>query len=192
MSTIEKYPLLFEVKTLRTLLDHTRGASERRATFSQLVDGRYRLDGRDWVQGRDSDETLTEAYVDRRKIPPGLTLVGDHGVYLMSNGLPPLQDPSPEISRSLVAYALGINPEQDSMWLDAKRAAFGGDDGTEPIDLESIEAAIEGAAPESYLHMRIWPKGIEILPETLSARTARALAANHYTLGPASGSTFTL
>lgn len=65
---------------------------------------------------------------------PGLWLVGDHGVYLMSNGDPGLKaEPgNPESKRNVVAYARECNPELDPEgWWDAKRAGFGGDDGVE-------------------------------------------------------------
>ncbi|MBY0561507.1 MAG: DUF3085 domain-containing protein [Hyphomicrobium sp.] len=70
---------------------------------------------------------------------PGLWLVGDTGVYLMSNGDPMLPDPK-QPKRSLVAYAHECNPETMAFddWWDAKRASFGGDDGVEFVPLASV------------------------------------------------------
>lgn len=60
---------------------------------------------------------------------PELWFVGDHGIYLMSNG-----DPGDKISEEpvklRVAYADGMNPEIDAFddWWEKKRMVLGGDD----------------------------------------------------------------
>lgn len=61
---------------------------------------------------------------------PAVTLAGDNGVYLMSNGLPrdQLRKDKPG---NYVAFAKGINPNIDPGWWEAKRAAYGGDDGAD-------------------------------------------------------------
>jgi hypothetical protein len=60
---------------------------------------------------------------------PGLILVGDRGVYLMSNGNPGLL--KEDGKGHVVVYAEGINPTVDDFetWWAAKNATFGGDDG---------------------------------------------------------------
>ena len=71
-----------------------------------------------------------------------LMLVGDQGVYLMSNGLPGLP------AGKHVVYAEGHNPEQDPDWYEAKRDSFGGDDGVEFIEcLAAIRLFIEQGYP---------------------------------------------
>lgn len=62
---------------------------------------------------------------------PGLILVGDQGVYLMSNGKPGLMKDDGD--GHVVAYARGMNPDVDDFdtWWSAKRATFGGDDGAD-------------------------------------------------------------
>lgn len=57
---------------------------------------------------------------------PGLFLVHDEGVYLMSNGEPGDVD-SGEM-RLYVAYAQGCNPDKDDDWWDTARELVGGDD----------------------------------------------------------------
>lgn len=83
------------------------------------------------------------------KVGPSIYLVGDHGVYLMSNGMPrDLLDPATageKNAKSFVVYADGINPEVDKGWYDAKRDLFGGDDGAEPIPLALFEYALKTA-----------------------------------------------
>ncbi len=78
---------------------------------------------------------------------PGLWLVGDHGVYLMSNGQ--LLDGA----KPLVVYAEECDPSTNDDWFDVKRRTFGGDDGVDFIDAEQLEPMM-AAAPEAT-HLRI-------------------------------------
>ena len=55
-----------------------------------------------------------------------VTLVGDHGVYLMNLGDP-----------SSVCYAYGINPSVDDDWWGKKSSTYGGDDGTDHLGVLS-------------------------------------------------------
>jgi len=70
----------------------------------------------------------------------GLNLVGDDGVYLMSNRVAPdnhsnvLRGGSPDN----VVYADEIDPRKGDCW-HAKDAAFGGSDGAEFLDLASVQ-----------------------------------------------------
>lgn len=78
---------------------------------------------------------------------PGLWLVGDHGVYLMSNGQ--LLDGA----KPLVVYAEECDPSTNDDWFDVKRRTFGSDDGVDFIDAEQLEPMM-AAAPEAT-HLRI-------------------------------------
>ena len=77
---------------------------------------------------------------------PGVILVHDQGVYLMSNGEPR------DILRgehSYVAYALGCNPETDGDWWETARALVGGDDFGETLPwAEDIMQQIEAGSDE--------------------------------------------
>ncbi|EJN06849.1 DUF3085 domain-containing protein [Phyllobacterium sp. YR531] len=82
---------------------------------------------------------------DNRK--PGLWIVGDHGVYLCSNG---------ELAKGatpLVAYAEECDPHRNDDWFEVKRWTFGGDDGVDFLDAEGLEALI--AASPGCTHLRI-------------------------------------
>ena len=59
---------------------------------------------------------------------PGLWLVGDQGVYIMSNGQ------LPDGGRPLVVYSEECHPVGNPDWFDYKHRHFGGDDGIEFID----------------------------------------------------------
>jgi hypothetical protein len=80
--------------------------------------------------------------VDLTKIERGLILVGDQGVYFMS------QASNEEVKAAgvnHVAYAHEINPEtlDFDTWYDMKRAAFGGDDGTIFISEETLRPVLD-------------------------------------------------
>ena len=63
---------------------------------------------------------------------PGFWLVGDEGVYIISNGkLAKGQKP-------LVVSSSECHPKGDTDWWDYKRRHFGGDDGVEFIDADLL------------------------------------------------------
>lgn len=138
--------LVFPLDDLCPLLNHAWQAGRRRPTFDQLFEAEYRLDGR--TIGLEQG-TPTQDDIDPSRIPPGLTLVGDQGVYLMSNGLPMEWDDA--AGRARVVYALGINPDQQAFddWWRAKNDLFGGDDGAIPIPAEAFHV---GPADPEFTH----------------------------------------
>nr|WP_298104952.1 DUF3085 domain-containing protein [uncultured Shinella sp.] len=64
---------------------------------------------------------------------PGLWIVGDEGVYLLSNGK------LAEGQKALVVYAEECDPKTNPDCWHYKRRYFGGDDGIVFIDAESLE-----------------------------------------------------
>ncbi|BCH19565.1 DUF3085 domain-containing protein [Mesorhizobium sp. L-2-11] len=78
---------------------------------------------------------------------PGLWLVGDEGVYLLSNGI------LAEGQRALVCYADECNPSTNPDYWLYKRQHFGGDDGIDFIDAESLDALIK--ATRGCVQLRI-------------------------------------
>lgn len=77
----------------------------------------------------------------------GLWLVGDEGVYVMSNGK------LAEGQRPLVVYAEECDPKTNPDYWHYKRRNFGGDDGVEFIDAVELEALV--AAQPDATHLRI-------------------------------------
>ena len=77
------------------------------------------------------------AYGDIKSQEPGLWIVGDDGIYLMSNGLPGLADGK----QQKVVYANECDPTKMDFddWWENKNATFGSDDGCEYFSLESIK-----------------------------------------------------
>ena len=125
--------LHFDATLVRRLLEHSAAAPARAPTMEQMFKGRFRRDGQDLAaDALPLDAWPSEADVDSAnnpaKVPAGLWLVGDEGVYIMSNGRPALLvDTGP---RHLTAPAAECDPERDPHgWWTTKCATFGGDDG---------------------------------------------------------------
>lgn len=78
---------------------------------------------------------------------PGLWLVGDNGVYIMSNGK--LGDGD----RPLVVYSEECHPVGNPDWFDYKRRHFGGDDSIEFIEAERFIPLIN--RDFRYTHLRV-------------------------------------
>jgi hypothetical protein len=125
---------------LKAMVAHTRAAARLRPMFAELYDPALRLDGRE--PGND-DPCPTQEDIDPIRIPKGLWLVMDDGVYLMSPADPAL--PGRDGKANLVVYARECDPAHDGWW-EAKTAIVGGDDGVDKLDLEFFEEAIAGGA----------------------------------------------
>lgn len=97
------------------------------------------------VNGGFRDPCLGYSPIDTRK--PGLWLVGDHGVYLCSNGA------LAEGAKPLVAYAEECDPGKHDGWFEVKRRSFGPNDGVDFFPAESLEALI--ASGPGCTHLRI-------------------------------------
>jgi hypothetical protein len=78
---------------------------------------------------------------------PGLWLVGDEGVYMLSNGQ------LAEGARPLVVYSEECHPVGHPDWFDYKRRWFGGVDGIEFIDAERLLPLID--RDFRYTHLRV-------------------------------------
>jgi hypothetical protein len=78
---------------------------------------------------------------------PGLWLVGDHGVYVMSNGHIAYGE------RAMVVYADQCNPDTDPDWYDYKVHHFGGDD--DVVFLAAVEILILADRRPDATHLRI-------------------------------------
>ncbi|RVD01308.1 DUF3085 domain-containing protein, partial [Mesorhizobium sp. M7A.F.Ca.ET.027.02.1.1] len=80
---------------------------------------------------------------------PGLWLVGDEGVYIMSNGK------LAEGSRALVVYAEQCHPKGDGDWWDYKRRHFGADDGIEFIEAERLIPLFDRNMGATHLNVQL-------------------------------------
>lgn len=80
---------------------------------------------------------------------PGLWLVGDQGVYIMSNGK------LAEGARPLVVYAEECHPAGNPDWWHYKRRWFGGDDGIEFIEAERLLPDFDRNFDATHLTIRL-------------------------------------
>jgi hypothetical protein len=127
--------LHFDHALVTRLLAHAEAATEHTPTFAQLCDKTFHREGVTAKYPTSEDLDLT-------KIPPGLMLVGDLGVYLMSNGTPGLA--GQKGTDHLVAYAEEVDPQiNPEGWYDMKQSSFGADDGAEFLSAECVRKALE-------------------------------------------------
>lgn len=80
---------------------------------------------------------------------PGLWLVGDQGVYILSNGR--LADGD----RPLVVYSDECHPVGNPDWFHYKHRHFGGDDGIEFIDAERLIPLFDRNFRCTHLHVQL-------------------------------------
>ncbi|ARJ66121.1 hypothetical protein WV31_10825 [Magnetospirillum sp. ME-1] len=108
---------------------------------------------------------------------PGLFLVHDQGIYLMSNGNPrQMADGSiggeGVEGRSKVAYAEGCDPDKDAEWWDNARDLVGGDDFAETLPL-AMFAGLEDC-PEATFCLKFTERDIRIEIAAPKRTVARA------------------
>lgn len=80
---------------------------------------------------------------------PGLWLVGDEGVYIMSNGK------LAEGRKPLVVYAEQGHPKGDMDWWDYKRRHFGADDGVEFVEAERLIPLFDRNMRATHLNIEL-------------------------------------
>ncbi|MCP1674379.1 hypothetical protein J2T57_001481 [Natronocella acetinitrilica] len=179
MSTMK--PLFFRVGVVRALVEHAQSASLHSPTFAQSYEGEYLKPGVDLMQADGTRRFPKADDIDLGRVPAGLHLVGDSGVYLMSNG-EPRQLVAPGSKESLCAYAVGIDPEAFDFdgWWERKREVFGGDDGVEFLPLDNLEALLKGASDDDYITIMMNPESFRLHSETLPRGAVVAALAEFY------------
>ena len=99
--------------------------------------------------------------VDKARIPPALWLVKDHGIYLMSNGIPRLLvDPERNPTQGLVAYAIGFCPEKNPDWY-GRLGSLEGDDFCDLLPLEPFIQSLRSG--KCYATLNITESRITVL-----------------------------
>jgi hypothetical protein len=156
--------LHFSIADVMKLLEHSKNAPKHAPNMEQRYSGEFLKEGIE--KPKDFDFNIKEEDLDFSKIPPGLWLVGDQGIYLMSNGNPHFHDPaqpdSPE--HSFVVYPKECNPKTLPFdeWYYNKREAFGGDDGCEFISQEAIENFFLKKPKSRTFNIDLTPKRMKI------------------------------
>ena len=80
---------------------------------------------------------------------PGIWLVGDEGVYIVSNGK------LAEGQKPLVVYSEQCHPKGDIDWWDYKRRHFGADDGIEFIEAERLVPLFDRHMRATHLNVEL-------------------------------------
>ena len=80
---------------------------------------------------------------------PGFWLVGDQGVYIMSNGK--LADGH----KPLVVFSTECHPQGDPDWWDYKRRYFGRDDGVEFVDAGLLIPSFDRSFGTTHLGIQL-------------------------------------
>ncbi|MES4992589.1 DUF3085 domain-containing protein [Phyllobacterium sp. 22229] len=91
---------------------------------------------------------------------PGLWLVGDEGVYLLSNGK------LGEGQKALVCYAGECNPSTTPDYWHYKRRHFGGDDGIEFLEAAEILRLLDAMPDATHLRVQMTETSFELVPIT--------------------------
>ena len=89
---------------------------------------------------------------------PGLWLVGDEGVYLLSNGK------LAEGQRALVVYAEECDPKTNPDYWHYKRQHFGGDDGIEFLDAKRLVKQIAAVPQATHVRIEMTDTSMSITP----------------------------
>ena len=89
---------------------------------------------------------------------PGLWLVGDEGVDLLSNGK------LAEGQRPLVVYAEECDPKTNPDYWHYKRQHFGGDDGIEFLDAERLVKQIATVPRATHVRIEMTDTSMSITP----------------------------
>jgi len=132
--------ITFNMRDLKPLAEELEKAAEYAPTLDLLFDPENHIDGVILdAQGRTEEQVNTagglfwpsDKNIRKGAIGPCLQLVGDQGVYLITNAK--FEDKSSPASRGTVAYAKGCDPNKDDEFYENKVALFGGDDGSVTI-----------------------------------------------------------
>lgn len=178
--------LTFSAAEVKRLYQHSQAATEHSPSFSQALDpkmhkGGVMLDseGKEVKldrKGAPIDGWPDSKNVDTTKVPAGLWLVGDQGVYLMSNGTPGDRisvegDGGPGRERHFVAYAAECNPDKLEFddWWDAKNRIFGGDDGSDYLPLSMFEKVL-GLDDDAKVKIKLTASKISVVIDEPKAR----------------------
>ena len=162
--------LRFNVGEVRKLYNHSMAAKEHSASIEQSFEAKYHKGGK--VVMQDDIEWPDAENIDPTLIPASLWLVGDRGVYLMSNGLPSMLVEGSQ-TNNVVAYAQGVDPRVDKEWYRVKHDVFGGDDGVEPLPLSLFSDLME-LNDDDTIKILLMPESILILAEPKAKPKAKS------------------
>jgi Protein of unknown function (DUF3085) len=126
----------------------------------------FKQDVRKLLEHTKESEEHVPIYGKVSTLRPGLLIIRDEGIYLMSNGKPGLfQDGAFEQATpdnpAFVVYATECNPLTLPFeeWRRVKEQSFGSDDGVDFLGTDFIEAAL--LRPGKYIQLEVNEEGID-------------------------------
>lgn len=133
--------------------------NEQELTIYDLFDEQWHKNGEIVYDERDFP-TYENVDWDKVNENRALTLVGDHGVYLM----PGIKGKAPKI-----VYALGCDPDKDEYFYENKVELFGGDDGALRIPVRWYFITFKRIVEElPQKNMRLYNFVIELTEDSVS------------------------
>lgn len=157
--------LTFKIHDVKKLIEELDAASNFSPSMDDLFNPEMYSDGivRD-KNGRTELEAEkhsgmfwpSEDFIDQSKVKPALILVGDHGVYLITNAK---ADGSPSY-RGTVAYAKGCNPGLDDDFYENKCNLFGGGDCSVRIPSDWAKWAIQN---QKAFRIKLTTNSVELM-----------------------------
>jgi len=170
----------FNVGAVRRLFEHSRAALEHGPSYEHLFDAQYHKSGvilcDDGTPYKDESGQWPDSNnIDTKLVPACIVLVGDQGIYLMSNGMPALLAEEGK-TRNVIAYAKESDPtdETNEDWYDAKVDIFGGDDGTIPLPLSMFVEAMK--LPDSAtLKVNITSRHVTVVVPAKQVKLAKGM-----------------
>lgn len=145
--------MTFDLQALKALAEHAKSAKEHNFGADVLWDKRYHANGK---LEKDEAGWPKRDNIDPNRTRPGMLLVKDHGIYLMSTGLPRLP------LGSNAAYAIQADPTLLAFddWWDVARRIMGGDDRVITI-FGLHDAVLEGVRKGAkFLHLNVTGRDI--------------------------------
>jgi hypothetical protein len=114
-----------------------------------------------------NSKTWNKGYGENKQ-EPGLFLVGDQGIYLMSNGIPNLIDPNGTTKdTSVVSYPKECNPIKDHEgYYQFKDEVYGGDDGVDLLEMNMFEKLFDPNPPKTF-EIKLTETSISVIIKTL-------------------------
>lgn len=173
--------LTFDADHVRDLIAASRASTARRATFAELatmpelwrddMPAERRALLMSEIEADGMAISANEADVDPAMVEPSIWLVGDRGIYLMSNA--PI-DEVKAIREDHVAYALECDPTKMDFdqWWEAKGRIYGGSDGGESVSVVALEQALAVGGP---LRINLREDAIEFVVEAPNAEPTPGL-----------------
>lgn len=154
--------LTFKVSEVRRLVEHSKACKEHRPSYEDLFVPEYHKGGE---VKKDENDWPDSKNIDHCKLPAGLWLVADQGVYLMSNGNPSLLVEEGK-STNIVAYAAESDPTAGSEfddWYEAKHSIMGGDDSVTTLPITMFDPVLAVSPDDATLKIKVTSRQIQVL-----------------------------